>query len=302
MNDTDDRPIHGRSHAAQEVALQLQGSELFRKYAFAFRRVTGLPVGVAVGDIWWSSDEDRSEENPFFRLMASHRKACKSCRCVWNKGIGDCEGDLRTMVCVSGICESRVAILQRGDSMIYLRTGATLFEPPTLKRFEKIKRHLVKCHAEFVEPEMRDAYLNLSVIDLERYQAMLVLLEFFARQLAMHEKGSSVRGLSSENPNIRRACQFVMDHLDEPLTLSQVAGVANMSSYYFCRKFKEATNFTFTEYVSRIRIEGAKERLQEARIQVSEVAFESGFRSVAHFNRSFKTIVGCSPKQFRGQM
>ena len=55
----------------------------------------------------------------------------------------------------------------------------------------------------------------------------------------------------------------------------------------------------FTDYLARLRIEHAKQILQNPHTRVSEVAFEVGFNSLPHFNRSFKRITGLTPTEFR---
>jgi AraC-like DNA-binding protein len=76
----------------------------------------------------------------------------------------------------------------------------------------------------------------------------------------------------------------------------------NTSSFYFCKLFKKATGLNFTDYVSRVRIEKAKNLLLNPNLRISEIAFEVGFQSLTHFNRVFKKIIGQSPTQYRGQV
>ena len=58
---------------------------------------------------------------------------------------------------------------------------------------------------------------------------------------------------------------------------------------------------TFTDYLSRVRVEKAKNLLQNPHLRVSEIAFETGFDSISQFNRSFKRITGLAPTQFRSE-
>jgi AraC-like DNA-binding protein len=75
-----------------------------------------------------------------------------------------------------------------------------------------------------------------------------------------------------------------------------------MSPFYFCKQFKKITGLNFTEYVSRTRIEGAKNLLLNPNLRISEIAYEVGFRSLTHFNRVFRHIVGESPTTYRQQL
>jgi AraC-like DNA-binding protein len=66
--------------------------------------------------------------------------------------------------------------------------------------------------------------------------------------------------------------------------------------------FKKATGINFTDYLSRVRIEKAKNLLLNPNLRVSEIAYEVGFQSLTHFNRVFKRVVGQSPTEYREQM
>jgi AraC-like DNA-binding protein len=72
-----------------------------------------------------------------------------------------------------------------------------------------------------------------------------------------------------------------------------------MSSFYFCKMFKKFAGVNFTEYVSRIRIEKARNLLLNPNLRISEIAYEVGFQSLTHFNRVFKKVLGQSPTDFR---
>ena len=80
---------------------------------------------------------------------------------------------------------------------------------------------------------------------------------------------------------------------------SQVAQAANASATYFSKRFKKATGMTFIDYLGRVRVEKAKNLLQNPNLRVSAIALEVGFQSVSQFNRTFKKVTGRSPKQLR---
>jgi AraC-like DNA-binding protein len=75
-----------------------------------------------------------------------------------------------------------------------------------------------------------------------------------------------------------------------------------MSMFYFCKLFKRATGLNFTEYLSNVRIEKAKNLLMNRNLRVSEIAYEVGFQSLTHFNRVFKGSVRQSPSEYRDQL
>lgn len=81
--------------------------------------------------------------------------------------------------------------------------------------------------------------------------------------------------------------------------LAEVARQAGMSTFYFCKMFRKATGLSFTQYLSRSRVEKAKTLLLNRNYRVSEIACEVGFQSLTHFNRTFKRIAGESPTNYR---
>jgi YesN/AraC family two-component response regulator len=86
------------------------------------------------------------------------------------------------------------------------------------------------------------------------------------------------------------------------LSLGQVAKAVNTSTFYFCKMFKKGTGLNFTEYVSRVRIESAKNLLLNPNLRISEIAYQVGFQSLTHFNRVFKKVAGESPTDYRGKV
>jgi YesN/AraC family two-component response regulator len=96
--------------------------------------------------------------------------------------------------------------------------------------------------------------------------------------------------------------RFIHEHQADDLSLGSVAGAVNTSTFYFCKMFKKATGLHFTDYLSRVRIEKAKNLLLNPNARVSEIACEVGFQSLTHFNRIFKKITGHSPSAYREQL
>jgi AraC-like DNA-binding protein len=131
---------------------------------------------------------------------------------------------------------------------------------------------------------------------------MVKLLKVFADHLSMVSNQILVEEDNTESPLIARARDFIDRNQAEDLSLEAVAKAVNTSTFYFCKMFKRATGLTFTEYLSRVRVEKAKSLLLNPHIRISEVAFEVGFQSLSQFNRVFKKITGQSPSQYRAKM
>lgn len=109
----------------------------------------------------------------------------------------------------------------------------------------------------------------------------------------------SVHGLGGLSPT---SLQLVMDyihaHLDRDLGLEELATIAQLSAYHFCRSFKQSTSFTPHQYLIRQRVERAKLLLKEGKMEIREVAIACGFTHQSHLNRHFKRLTGVTPKKF----
>jgi len=150
--------------------------------------------------------------------------------------------------------------------------------------------------------DLRQAYFETRVLSARQHESVARLLTIFAEHLSMVSNRVIVQQETAEPPVITRAKQYIAEHQTEDLELGQVAKAVNTSKFYFCKIFKKMTGVNFTEYLSRVRIEKAKNLLLNPNLRISEIAYEVGFQSLTHFNRVFKRILAQSPTEYRGQL
>jgi AraC family transcriptional regulator len=89
----------------------------------------------------------------------------------------------------------------------------------------------------------------------------------------------------------------MMDHLDRPLSLPELAANVELSQFHFCRMFKKSTNLTPHQYVLQLRIERARDLLT-GRLPLAEIAAQLGFADQSHFGAVFKRFLGITPSEF----
>ena len=104
---------------------------------------------------------------------------------------------------------------------------------------------------------------------------------------------------SVDSEVITAAMEYINTHYREGLTLDDVATFAGFSRYYFSRSFKQQTGYSFKDYLCQKRLQVAMDLLIRSDHPMREVAAESGFGSVATFNRVFRDKKGCTPTQYR---
>ncbi|MGR7946821.1 MULTISPECIES: response regulator transcription factor [unclassified Paenibacillus] len=101
------------------------------------------------------------------------------------------------------------------------------------------------------------------------------------------------------NSAIEQTIAYIREHLDQSLTLAQVAANVHMNPNYFSELFKKETGKNYIEFVTEARIEWAIRLLRETPAKVSEVAKRVGYEDIKHFNRLFKRYTGETPSYFR---
>ncbi|HTS62735.1 MAG TPA: AraC family transcriptional regulator [Candidatus Acidoferrales bacterium] len=96
-----------------------------------------------------------------------------------------------------------------------------------------------------------------------------------------------------------RVLTHIQGRLDQPLPLEELAGIACFSPFHFHRVFRALTGEGVHEYVRRLRLERAAQRLKIEERPVTEIAFEAGYESHEAFTRAFHAMFGMSPSEFR---
>ncbi|AIQ71533.1 response regulator transcription factor [Paenibacillus graminis] len=101
---------------------------------------------------------------------------------------------------------------------------------------------------------------------------------------------------------VKEALAYVEQHLHEQLTMAEVAGRIHLNASYFSVLFKEQTGVPFSEYLSRLRIQRAKELLLQTSLPIVEIGERVGYRTDKYFIKVFKSLEDMSPSRYRHQM
>jgi AraC family transcriptional regulator len=126
----------------------------------------------------------------------------------------------------------------------------------------------------------------------------LALLAYLAGRYA-----SSRHLDDSETPLSRDQKRGLVDYIRANLTsnisVTELAGLVQMSPSHFARVFKASFGVTPYRFVMQERIEGAKDMLASAKLSASQVAMAFGFSSQSHFVKVFRQFTGVTPKQYK---
>jgi AraC-like DNA-binding protein len=256
-----------KNSSQQRFIETLAESDLFKQYEHAFHTLAGLPLSLrAQGD----------------KEFVEHTVSRKD---------------------LSGVVQSSVPVRVGKTPVALLETGGVRLEPANAKNFAPVASAMLDDNRTANEVRAAQlAFQQLPVMEPDRYEAALELLRSFAVQLGEGAHRLLFAHATHEPEAVRNAKIYIHAHLKEPMTLESVAGAVNVSPFHFCKIFKRATGLTFTDFVSRARVEKAKRMLMKPAARITDVAYDVGFQSLSHFNRCFRRIATESPTEFRQRM
>ncbi|MCK0115287.1 AraC family transcriptional regulator [Gelidibacter sp. F63206] len=151
--------------------------------------------------------------------------------------------------------------------------------------------------------EMIRLFLKLKASKkLDQFLILLKLLkmastcEYKSLSSFIYEKQYS----DTEGNRMRNIFEFTMSNFHTNITLEAVSEKANMTKNAFCKYFKKRTNKTYFQFLTELRVEHAtKLLLSKNKLNIAEIAYESGFKNISNFNRQFKEIKKNTPSDFR---
>ena len=125
----------------------------------------------------------------------------------------------------------------------------------------------------------------------------IILLQFI---LEMWKKGFVIENdTSGRNTVEKEMVSYIKQNFTGKISLREFGEQFHLSEKYISRYFKEHFHITLSQYVTYLRLEHAKQLLQDTDIPVTDVAMQSGYQNVSYFIRSFQKAYAVSPLKYR---
>ena len=204
--------------------------------------------------------------------------------------------------------------IEPGSRRIYeitIQFSRSLFSDSLLakKQFTSIKHllELARKGVSFSLPTILKCrpLLNSISVETKGFYAMTTFLDLLF-ELSNDEGMRTLASRSfaqveqeTRSRRIRTVCAYIDKNYATPLRLKDMAELTNMSEAALSRFFKQQTGKNITEYIIDIRVGHAAKELIETEKTVAEICYSSGFNNISNFDRLFKRLKGCSPKEFR---
>lgn len=126
----------------------------------------------------------------------------------------------------------------------------------------------------------------------------LALWDFLAYLITCHASNCpAIAPLKSAPTSVIRARDYLHAHYTDNISLEELAAIAGLSRFHFCRMFHQKTGLSPSAYQTQLRIAQAKKLLLQGLVTAT-VAALTGFYDQSHFGRTFKRWVGVTPKAY----
>ncbi len=141
----------------------------------------------------------------------------------------------------------------------------------------------------------------MSLEGFEKTMSFIKILHKLAKQKdykLLSSQGFLNSFQKTENKALDKIYEYIFKNFAHPISLTDVAGIANMNPSAFSRFFKRVNRKPFSRYLNEIRIGYACKLLIEQKQNIASICYESGFNNVSNFNRQFKLIIKMSPSEY----
>ena len=190
------------------------------------------------------------------------------------------------------------------EVMSPLKSGKMMIKPQIGDRLSDICDGLIALEYSNLVPfgakkdtefsENQNENMNDLAIQLE---IKSILLQFFKRIL---KHGFIVENnTSGRNTTEKEMISYIQQNFTREISLKEFGKQFHLSEKYISRYFNEHFHITLSQYINHLRLEHARQLLQETTLSITEVAMQSGYENVSYFIRSFKKMYGMSPLKYR---
>ena len=170
-----------------------------------------------------------------------------------------------------------------------LDSGCLMISPSVKDTIKELCEQLI----EIYEAKKSERELNITT----QIKTKIILLQFI---LEMWKKGFVIENdTSGRNIVEKEMVSYIQQNFTGKISLKEFGEQFHLSEKYISRYFKEHFHITLSQYITYLRLENAKQLLQDTDLSVTETAMQSGYQNVSYFIRSFKKTYGISPLKYR---
>ncbi|MGY4525721.1 helix-turn-helix domain-containing protein [Pseudomonas sp. UBA4617] len=266
-----------------------------------------LELSAQLGDglaaaLWSNRDDARDYQAP-----SHHTLSCY---------IADGTGTFRRQRPADKGAPNKLCVMPAGQESNWVVNGAirlahlyiseTQFALGCVRLLDREPRELQLQEATFLDdPQQAARFRQLTTLDWDEPGERL-LASSLAHEIVDHALLNQVglrHGLRMKGglaPNLRRQMiDYIEAHLDQPITLGELAVRCNLSEYHFARMFRASFGLPPHQYLLARRLHRACQLLRLGMMPLGEIALLCGFASASHFSNRFRQAIGATPGEYR---
>lgn len=186
--------------------------------------------------------------------------------------------------------------------------GDVFFKVPEMQSidamFKRAKRGIFFGQeiTQYVKPKIED------MLHSSGFNRILALLEIFNvlalsgdYTLLATEGFTHDISLQQSEP-LKKVYEYVMTNFKDEISQTEVASKVGMNISAFSRFFHKSTKKTFTQFVNEVRLSYACRLILEDELNISQIAYESGYRNLSNFNTQFKSVFNKNPTDYKASI
>ena len=159
---------------------------------------------------------------------------------------------------------------------------------------ESIKEHILSIVENYSKKDFGfELFISARIHDI-----FAIISKFLADKINLENNTGNIKKMQGMD-KLAEAFKFIEANYMNDISLSDVAKAVGFSESYFSRMFKDITEKNFILYLNEYRIKQAELFLMASNMSIADIAYAVGFNSIVTFNRSFKSIKGCSPSVYK---
>ncbi|WP_413724513.1 transcriptional regulator PocR [Sodalis sp. RH16] len=285
-------------------------SDLINKIAQDFANATNLAVVVV--NIHGEEVSDLYHFTPFCQLMRQDPEMSRRCR--MSDRCGGLEASKSNQPCIyrchAGLTDFSIPLLISGHLVGFVLCGQVrVHDTVTLPSVQDCTSR-----AWQKDYQLTESYEKIPVVDFDRLISSADLLKmivdnYLKQQLEVvvfkeHGDGPLERRTavpSQHESKMKKALRCIDNHYFEDLRLEDVAAMVYLSPYYFSKLFKKYQGVGFNAYVNQLRMQSARQMLEQSDWPIATIARNLGFSQASYFCKLFRQTYRITPQAYREQ-
>ncbi len=285
-------------------------SELINKIAQDFANATGLAVVVV--NIHGEEVSDLYHFTPFCQLMRQDPEMSQRCR--MSDRCGGLEASKSNQPCIyrchAGLTDFSIPLLISGHLVCFVLCGQVrVHDTVALPSVQECISSAWRTDYQFTEN-----FEKIPVVDFDRLISSADLLKmivdnYLKQQLEVvmfkEHAGATIErktnAPSQHDSKMKKALRYIDSHYSDDLRLEDVAAMVYLSPYYFSKIFKKYQGIGFNAYVNQLRMQSARQMLEQSDWPIATIARNLGFSQASYFCKVFRQTYRITPQAYREQ-